>query len=400
MPLIQCPGCRAVFNVALDVVGTDVDCPKCETEFVAEVKRAGPRRKKSSSTPVMWAIAGVGAVLVVLAVAAFRKPSRGGETNLTDSTANAATETGSGTTATTSGNTANKDPLQSLVDTFLEAVQHGDDSEFLKIVSFPAVQDALADSEDQPPWRDLNDIDRTLARQAISERFLGDDATREFLRKAHVTSLNMTESQDNSARFSVTFESLTDDFRQEREVKLIKVGPSWQVAGMTAGEIYSPSAQQAEKDRQKVRKRSSFYGEIKTVELLEETTPDVADRMESLLSVMLDLSLGRESSAARREMVAIGKPAIPALLNEIVTRKTMQSSEEIQQLNIISQTLRDITFENMGFTPGSATRGIMGESLDENTVALQKWFGWWERHKDTWTGPEPIEGEEDGDGGF
>ena len=102
------------------------------------------------------------------------------------------------------------------------------------------------------------------------------------------------------------------------------------------------------------------------------------------------MGLGRAASAARRELVEIGKPAIPAFLNLIVDHKSLEDPENRQIINVAVQGLRDITLQDMGFAPGAAIGGLAtDESMKANQQALQRWFGWWRDHKETWTVPEP-----------
>ena len=97
-------------------------------------------------------------------------------------------------------------------------------------------------------------------------------------------------------------------------------------------------------------------------------------------------------------MEAIGKPAIPALLNLFVGREQLTSPDHQQVVNQSVQVLRAITHSDFGFAPGGLGNSLTGTDLGGRREALQRWFGWWNVNKARWTGPpEPDPEEEDAD---
>jgi hypothetical protein len=405
MPLIRCAGCGAVFQVALDVVGTDVECPKCGTEFHATVKMSGPRRKQKSHAAAWAAAIVLGLVGVFLGSALFREtpPPKPGPAPASAPGAPVSPGTSGDRPSSPAEPTAEpdtrKDPLRRTVLDYLEAVEKGYDTDLLRLVSFPAMQDRRAAKDPEtPPWRDLDSLGQTLARKALSEELIGDQESRDFLAAATLETFEVLESTESTATVHVLHRSLVDDRLQNREIDLLQVAPQWLIVEVRADPIVSPgeAAARAAEQRRAGRKKRSLLGPIETVDLTLDTDAELRSRMERLADKAVDLSLGRAASAARRELVEIGKPAIPVFLNMMVGRDKLETPEERQVVNIAVQGLRDITLLDMGYAPGAAVGGMVAEeSMAGSRAAMQRWFGWWRDHKDTWMGPEPEESDDD-----
>ena len=407
MPLVSCKGCSATFDVTLDVLGKRVKCPKCKTSFVANTKRTGPRRKQASQAPYWIG----GTILAVLALILVVKATGGGDQTPPASDPNQAraaeaARTSSPTNvaagATARPDTANpEDPLVRTVNKLLQAIQDQDSLAMIDLLSFPRIHDrGVANGEAETTWTKLSSLDKTLARETITDKFLGDEEGRRFLREARQSSFNLLASDDQGAEVHLNFISLLDErTQQDLTLTLNRVGSLWVIVQIERGAIVDPdrelqeAAAKAPIDRA-ARIRAHLYAEITAHEHLADTDAALRSRIDNLCGKLRDLSLGREQSKARRELVTIGRAALPALLTLMVDfSDDLTSHQNLQILNLVVQALRDITLENHGFAPTSSTP----EDIEANKDALMRWHGWWRNHKDTWTGPRVEEPPEDDD---
>jgi hypothetical protein len=116
--------------------------------------------------------------------------------------------------------------------------------------------------------------------------------------------------------------------------------------------------------------------EAEALEHLEETQPEMRERIDSLYATMTDLDLTRESNQARDELVEIGKPVIPVLLTGLFETR-LDTEEESIKANIVVVALRRITGKNMGYQPMALAGGKNTEEY--RMSAVRQWFAWWFR---------------------
>jgi hypothetical protein len=130
---------------------------------------------------------------------------------------------------------------------------------------------------------------------------------------------------------------------------------------------------------------SLYQAEMHHLEHLEDTPAEVRAQIEKLIPVMLDFTLRpKENNVARDELVAIGKPAIPMLLNQFYEIKIIDTMDDpsLTQVNMVYDTLKQITGYAPGFSP------LPGQSEERRTMALKAYFAWWERNGKKFTAPK------------
>ena len=121
---------------------------------------------------------------------------------------------------------------------------------------------------------------------------------------------------------------------------------------------------------------SLYQSELRHLEHLADTPPEVRARIDELIVTLLDFNLRpKENNLAQDELVAIGKPAIPMLLNKFYEIKIVEAEDDpsLTKINVVNGTLRRITGYDSGFTP------LPGQNEQRRTMALKAWFAWWER---------------------
>lgn len=352
------------------------------------------QQNKTQQTLLIAIIAIVGAFGLLITITLMKdgdpKPPPGTAAATTGTeTASAATGTG----ARRDEPPAGADPLRAKVEQFLRASQEGDVEAITRCVSFPRMNDALVEAgRREKRWNELDALAQTLERQEISKSLVADEATREFLRSATIRSWVVMEQDEKHAKVQVIQRHLVETSReQERVFELVSVDGAWFVAGMTASAVQTPEEMQrvadAERAAEKAKRANLGLAPIEKQENLADTPADVQSKIDALCTTLTDTSATREVSKAKRELAAIGKPAIPALLNLIVGREELATPADQIVINNAVSALKDITLEDFGFAPGGIGGSMSGDIKDENVKSLMRWFGWWKKHKAAWTGP-------------
>ena len=116
---------------------------------------------------------------------------------------------------------------------------------------------------------------------------------------------------------------------------------------------------------------------------LEDTPEALRQEIDALLVTMLDLELTKEGSRARRRLVEIGRPAIPALLTKLY-EIPVDTQENRIRCNMVDQALSDITGQNFGYAPGEAGTAS-GTTEERRTSSIKQWFAWWFKNEKRFT---------------
>jgi predicted Zn finger-like uncharacterized protein len=135
--------------------------------------------------------------------------------------------------------------------------------------------------------------------------------------------------------------------------------------------------------------------EVRPLEHLETTPPELRAEIDELFVQMIDLSLSpKDSNGARERLIEIGKPSIPVLLTGFY-RIPLETEEQAKQVNMIVQALRGITGQNFGFKPQVAEGSGTGTTDERRESALKQWFAWWhlkgQRFEEKVLGPDLLD---------
>jgi predicted Zn finger-like uncharacterized protein len=387
---IQCPACHATAQLPESKEGAKVRCGTCQHIYVAR-DRTG-RGKRPASSPTPWIIGGAGALglLLVLFIA-----NRGG------------------------------DPVQPLVEEpVVQAKERkapidlsGWDSE--PVVAVREIHDLVYNRSDVKLLRlfafdrlhDAPDADGVAPEVPWSE--LGNDGQAEF-RRVRVESLLASED-DNDLLVSAwkPFDGEVVDSTDEGLVTVrLQVQPRDPEAGVEARTIewllideddrwrpfswsrwISPAEQKAKRiARSKITQKKTLSdgsivieAALQPLEHLEDTPPELRDRIDTLYATMIDLSISpKDADRARAEIIAIGRAALPKLLTGFY-EIPLSNEDEAIQVNIIVQALRDITGQYFGYKPQVSEGSGTGTSAERRDSALKQWFGWWHRKGERFT---------------
>lgn len=116
---------------------------------------------------------------------------------------------------------------------------------------------------------------------------------------------------------------------------------------------------------------------------LADTPSDLAERIDRCLETMLDLELTQESARAQRELVELGRPALPVLLTRLVELSADTEANRIRR-NLIDQALQDITGQHFEPAPG-ATASAAGTTEERRRRSIRQWFTWWYKSQEKFT---------------
>ena len=135
--------------------------------------------------------------------------------------------------------------------------------------------------------------------------------------------------------------------------------------------------------------------ELRPLEHLESTPPELREEIDARYAEMIDLSLSpKDSNAARQRLIEIGKPAIPVLLTGFY-EIPLETEDQAKQVNVIVQALREITGQNFGYKPQVAEGSGTGTTDERRQSALKQWFAWWhlkgERFEEKVLGPDLLD---------
>jgi hypothetical protein len=232
--------------------------------------------------------------------------------------------------------------------------------------------------------------DAELARWA-AELMRGDD--RELVADwrpydGEVAALTDTEA---TVRLAVSPRAEGDVDKRTVEWRLAKDGNAWKAFSWERW--ISPEeelAMRREKSSKAVVQTTLSDGSLvlerepEPLEHLADTPQELRDGIDRLYATMIDLNLTREANAAQRDLIAIGKPAIPILLTGLY-EIPLDTQENAIKCNLIVQTLRQITGEYMGYKPQVAEGSGTGTTDERRSSAIKQWFAWWYKNEKTFT---------------
>jgi len=125
---------------------------------------------------------------------------------------------------------------------------------------------------------------------------------------------------------------------------------------------------------------------IQEVKLVEGTTPGDVSTINTHIAALVDPDKTLEARQALKELVFIGKPAVPVLLNALVG-KDLRNPGDVYHCHQVVQALRDITAQRFGFEPQTGQNILTAATALEQQSALKRWFGWWRLNAKTF---EPV----------
>ena len=376
MPHVRCPACHQVTLVRTAMLTTEVECPSCGKTFVAADPLKHQREK--SALPVVIGVV-VGVLLLGGGAWFFMKS----DDPSPESAAKAASVTPVVPEEPVKPKfTATQKDLDLRAATFVRGIESGDAQALTNMVSWPKMHELRApfDEPDRTPWNVLTSERQVAARKRRIDSIVGDTTTRDFFAAATMDKLTATMLGNGQGRAEVVHQSTTDPaLKQRRTLQFVEENGNWFVSDVTT-EIL--------RDQPKVVRAPKADTVEDLLKIIVRQDPpaglaaETGTKIDSAVAKLTDLSLTTEARDARRELVSIGKPAVPALLNVIVDRVELNTHDDRIKVNLVVQTLRDITGQDHPFiTDPDAAAG--GPRYLENLKLLKNWFTWWSKENKT-----------------
>jgi hypothetical protein len=253
-------------------------------------------------------------------------------------------------------------------------------------------------SKDDPHWGDLSDLGQVMRKQEDTERLTDDSAGGGgFVRAADVAYTKELAWDGTEGEVEIGLKNKNNGREQERTFKVHRVGKYMMVFDYQVGEEHGGDLAMVEDAPetldQKYKRRVSPVGEIREVAFTPDTDEGAASEIRMLVDDMLGENRMR-SREARMRLLDHGKKSIPALLNGMVGLD-MTKEGDVSRANKCVSALKTLTGRNFRFIPGFVSESELESMAADLNLAIGRWFGWWERNKDTWTGRD-LEKEQEG----
>ena len=113
---------------------------------------------------------------------------------------------------------------------------------------------------------------------------------------------------------------------------------------------------------------------------LESTPQELREKIDELHATMIG-DTGLMGTRAARDLVQIGKPAIPILLNDLHENAHV-TQEDVIRGKIVTDALREITGKRFGYNPDLDPDSAFGSTDELRLSAVRQWFAWWASWED------------------
>ncbi|MEX1026293.1 MAG: zinc-ribbon domain-containing protein [Planctomycetota bacterium] len=416
--LIQCPACKANADVPTSKEGAKVRCGECGRVYAA-LPLGGRTRVASGTNNGLYIGLGVAAAVLLLFVVLSKT---GGKDDLP------VVDAGEAPVAAATGpvdETGWNSEIVQLTRRLHRAAAERDEGVLLGLIApvhvsawraMQAAAEPPAEAPAEAPNTDEQAGTLDLETALVSARALTTDAQAEVARAA-IADLTTGDSKDLVADwepYDGSVANLTDAYavvhlavtpreggteKRTVEWELVRDGGRWKAFRWERW--YSD----AEKKHLR-KKRSSGYEKVtlsdgsqvferepEPLAHLEDTPPDLRARIDELFPQLIN-DEPRIYTTARRELVAIGKPAVPKLLTGLY-EIPLDTEEHAIQVNAIVVTLRDITGQNFFFKPLTLVGSAMGTTEERRQSAIKQWFAWWYRKGEKFTEKETSDALDD-----
>ena len=382
---VQCPACATAYRVPVDMVGEQIVCKSCGRAFVPKSASTRRIRQQNSATPFIMG----GGVLAFMVIGYFIVTAGGqGEQQRTDTAqVPRVVETGDKNprvrdviewvNALATGNrfklAANSD-LAALGKKLGVGLVNGDASAHEQ-----AVIDALMTGETTAFLRDVEATGGLVAPE-FAEAQIGQVKTYLAVRAEHAdryaqqTGEYLIDFRYRDGRGQVTgFEA----FYQPPP----KAKPKPPAERAVQHEILG-AATNVERDYGGGEKESVREAELKPLPHLDDTPEEQRKKIDAAIATLIDLeAAGALPMRAARELKAIGKPAVPRLLNQLYelvmgSESSLTDQAVVHRIRKVTMALEDLTGQRFGFD-SSAVGSTITSSEELRRSALQQWYGWW-----------------------
>jgi predicted Zn finger-like uncharacterized protein len=378
--IIQCPFCRAESRIPSDKEGAKVRCGECSKVYTA--RPPGARRSTSTSGITIGIFVGAGVLIAIgfLIINRYKPPSVVPEVQAVEEVDDAPLVDSVGWDS-------------ELVRTVRDVYQGAFDQDRNRLRPLLHLEQIHFDSGATADFTTLTTaqieslFDGTMHQLVEGLDGEDDDVVAEW----KPFDGEVVEEEDTRAVVRVkvqgrdgerAIESRTMEFQLARD---IRAGDRWKVVSWQRW--FSPEELAAMK-----RRRAREYEKVtlsdgsvvyeadpRPLEHLDDTPMELRAEIDAAFARMIDFELRPpENAAAKRELEAIGRPAIPILLTGLY-EIPLETDEQAMKVNLINQCLEEITGFYTGWKPQVAQGSGTGTTEERRQSAIKQWFAWWFR---------------------
>ncbi len=394
---IQCPSCRTVARIPSSKEGARVRCPNCDHLYVARP----PGSRATGVNPSLFiAGAAIVAVLAVLFFATRSKP-QAREVAAQDPAEEVAPPVAE---EPLDDGSWNSPPVQAVARAFQLVADFDEEALARKLdgeavfawlaAGGPPIPEGAPDADvprvpavEPVDWDALEAFEQEEAVQALAHEVVhmtGDHA----LSSWRPYDGRVESREDGAAVVHLDVTATANERAGEKRtlaVRVVQDGKDWRLASWervyTLSELSMMKRVAARKyEKVELTDGSRVYeSEPEPLPHLDDTPPELRDRIDALCAQLIDLELRpKENSQAKQELVAIGKPALPALLTKMY-ETPIETEDDAIKLNLVNQALEEITGFYTGYKPQVREGSGTGTSAERRESAIRQWFAWWHR---------------------
>lgn len=379
--IIECPACGARAQLPDSKAGAKVRCVECERVYLARAAGSrAPVKSRSSALPVA-----IGAGVVVLIIALFALSNRGKRAQPV-----VVEETKAPEPAPVVDATGWDSPLVKFTRKVHDMASARDEVDLQNVLAEDRVWARVKGAEngeevDPAGYANLDDTTRLTFVDGVLSSMTADDP--ENLVGAWVPfDGGVIEETDDAATVRLTLHPRDAATAGTRHIEWLLVkGPrgwrawSWE-RWFSPEELDAARVAQASTRKKRTLSDGSVVleAETKKVEYMPETTPEERARIEGLIAQMLDFTTRpAPRTQAGDELRAIGKPAIPGLLNKLyeLDQAGWDDVDSASRGKLVHNTLQDITGYVTTFNPHEA----LGGTDERRESGVRQWFYWYDK---------------------
>lgn len=388
MPVIACSSCKSRFKVPIETISQTVECPRCQHEFKAVAMHT--KGAAHGTPPVVYGAVAVGVLLFTLLVASIRsrreEPVRPADDEITakERPRAAPVVENSGGSNTVQG------ALEERARKIFEAIRLGDDVALPGWIDYARMhEERRKDGLDDRPWTSLSEPDKYAIREACLTALSGTTEDALFMKTAAIESLEVKSMARDAVVVLATKNPLRETTRLFTMTFSIESG-AWKLVRLDRGEIEGGAPKHVLPEGPAVLNNrvtaGSPEGTVEQVPLIDGTAPSVTSKITAAIGILTDSSATVAANGARADLVAAGKPAIPHLLNALIPLDFDRPEDALVGVRL-ANTLIELTGEDLPISPGVNTGSMIGEFATDNESNRKRWFGWWKKNQDRYSGP-------------
>jgi len=382
---IACPACAAEYRIMPENMDSKVKCSQCHRVFFPGAATGGKRtaQRKNPATPII----AFGAAVIIIVLIGVLIANAGEEPKPKPVEEPKVVSLGNST------------PQVKAVKRWAKAIFDKQRFEIESFTAFTPVQELLGIDPEHKYKHSFGDAQRDLGNKIVDALITGEQAaifqyceprggrimdaaylnategkvrlsvTEPKSYKEGIVEVDYVETSDGSFRVagwrvvSAPKRPLSEAELAARRGKRFKVHPK----------IAKPTVVKRRLGGKEIEVRES---ELVPLGHLEDTPPAVRKKIDADIAALMDHSDPRRANRAQLDLLDIGKPAVPLLLNKMYEVKP-KGRDDVEALNRVVKTLRLLTGQSFAYNPRELIGENIGASEKERESALKQWYGWW-----------------------